>query len=66
MKKEYFERCVYDVKYESFDGIHACSADKCIYEENYKNKEGRCAKGGLIKILEKDSTDKSPYVIATK
>ncbi len=65
-RKQYFERCVYDVKYESFDGIHACKTDKCIYKENYKTEDGRCMKGGLISILEKDATDKSPYVVSTK
>ena len=61
-KLQYFEKCVYDVKLESFDGIHMCKADTCIYKENYKTEENRCAKGGLISILEKDADDKSPYI----
>ncbi len=62
MEKQYFERCVYDVKYESFDGIHMCEAEKCIYKENYKTKDNFCMMGGLISILEKDANGKSPHV----
>mgnify|MGYP001180350816 CR=1 FL=1 len=66
MKKQYFEKCVYDVKFESFDEIHMCKTDKCIYKENYKTEDDMCMKGGLISILEKNADDKSPYVISTK